>query len=311
LQGENNYPTANDAKSGTAVYHSKLMNQIVTVTPELSLHAGVVTPQGNRFIVTPPAQTLFDQLCTWLDQCPPPTVGFNHWVLGIGATALCLRWGSYLAVLLDESKPVDPRANPPMGSTSMISDDEMRRINIEAASNLAWLLQLWQTDEDAFFRLLRAAYTWLPMPQRRLPRHQDTLNMLLRALSIHPAAPMLQQLSSRVETAVAHPHRTLANFLMNITYRNGPIENLHAGKTPAYPLTCRRCTTREAGKIVRFTAERLGAVVAALPVWHESLQEVLPWPEVTGRIVAVRDYPRNWSFTEVSASIELMQAWTV
>ncbi|MCP5011331.1 MAG: hypothetical protein GY942_15230 [Aestuariibacter sp.] len=310
LSDENNR-SSNDAKNGTAVYHSKPMNLIIPVTPELSLHAGVVTTQGNRLIITPPAQTLFDQLCTWLDQCPLPTVGFNHWVLGIGATALCLRWGSYLAVLLDESKPVDPRAGQPTGSTSMISDDEMRRINIEATHNLAWLLQLWQTDEAAFFHLLRAAYSWLPMPQRRLPRHQATLDMLLRALSIHPESPMLQQLSSRVTTAVAHPHRTLANFLINSTYRNGPIENLHAGKMPAYLLTHRRCTTREAGKIVRFTAERLGAVVAALPVWHESLQEILPWPQAIGRIVAVRAYPRNWSFTEVSASIKLMRAWTV
>jgi len=295
------------------------MNLIVPVTPELSLQAGVVTPQGDRFVITPPAQTLFDQLCAWLDQCPPPTAGFNHWVLSIGDTALCLRWGSYLAVLLDENKPVDPRAGRATGNASMISDDEMRRINIEAASNLAGLLQLWQTDEDAFFRLLRAAYTWLPMPQRRLPRHPPTLDTLLHARSIPPESPILQKLSPLVETAVAHPHRALANLLINITYRNGPIENLHAGRMPAYPLDKRRGTSREAGKIVRFTAERLGAVVATLPVWHESLQEMLPlrlhsgqaWSEGIGRIVAARDYPRNWSFTEVSASIELLQTWTV
>jgi hypothetical protein len=148
--------------------------------------------------------------------------------LSIGATALCLRWGSYLAVLLDESKPVDPRAGLAKGNASMISDDEMCRINIEAASNLARLLQWWQTDEDAFFRLLRAAYTWLPMPQRRLPRHQASLDTLLRALSIPPESSVLQKLSPLVETAVNNPHRALANLLINIIYRNGPIENLHA-----------------------------------------------------------------------------------
>ena len=286
------------------------MNLIIPVTPKLSLRAGAITSQGDRLIITPPAQTLFDQLCAWLDQCPPPTAGFNHWVLGIGATGLCLRWGSYLAVLLDESKPVALHARQSTGSASMISDDEMCRINIEAASNLARLLQLLQTDEDAFFRLLRAAYTWLPMPQRRLPRHQATLDTLLRALSIPPESPVLQKLSPLVKTAVAHPHRALANLLINVTYRNGPIENLHAGKTPAYPLDKRRGTSREAGKIIRFTAERLGAVVSTLPVWHESLQEMLPWPEGIGRIVAACDYPRNWSFTEANAPIELFQTWT-
>jgi hypothetical protein len=39
-------------------------------------------------------------------------------MIGIGATALCLRWGTYLAVLLDEHKPIDPGAGSP--ATSMI-----------------------------------------------------------------------------------------------------------------------------------------------------------------------------------------------
>jgi hypothetical protein len=89
-------------------------------------------------------------------------------------------------------------------------------------------------------------------------------------------------------------------YPINVTYRNGHIKNLHAGKTLAYPLDKRRCTSREARNIVRFTAERLGAVVATLPVWHEPLQEMLPlrlrsrqaWPKGIGRIVATRDYPR-------------------
>lgn len=84
----------------------------------------------------------------------------------------------------------------------------------------------------------------------------------------------------------------------------------------------RRGASREAGKIVRFTAERLGAVVASLPVWHESLEEMLllrlrselalntvkwlTWPEGIGRIGAAYDYPRNWSFTKTSAPIEIV-----
>lgn len=53
---------------------------------------------------------------------------------GVAAAALALRWGSYLAVLLDHDKAVWPEVNSP--STSRISDEEMARINIEAAAAL-------------------------------------------------------------------------------------------------------------------------------------------------------------------------------
>ena len=145
------------------------MKTKVTVSEDLSLNAGTVSTQADTLCIYPPDHSLFDQLCAWLDQCPPPTTGFNHWVLGIGATALCLRWGTYLAVLMDEAKPIDPRAEQP--ATSMISDEEMRRINIEASSNLARLLQLRHQDEDAFFDRLRRAYEWLPMPQKQVKRN--------------------------------------------------------------------------------------------------------------------------------------------
>lgn len=215
-------------------------------------------------------------------------------------------------MLLDENKLVAPPARQSTGSASMISDDEMCRINIEAASNLAQLLHLWQTDEDAFFRLLHAAYTWLPMP--------PTPSAAPSGHSGHAATGALYSPGVACPAKIVatggnchsgrqpsdHPHRALANLLINVTYRNGLIENLHAGKTPAYPLDKRRGTNREAGKIVRFAAERLGAVVAALPVWHKSLQEMLPlrlrsgqaWPEGTAvfwphAAIPGIDYSRN------------------
>jgi hypothetical protein len=103
------------------------------------LFAGITERQGDLMTIHPPEKTLLDQLCTWLDQRPSPTVGYNHWVFSIGATALCLRWGTYLAVLMDKTKPLDPRAK--QSTASMISEDEMKRINIEASSNLAQLLR--------------------------------------------------------------------------------------------------------------------------------------------------------------------------
>ncbi len=54
---------------------------------------------------------------------------------GVAAAALTLRWGSYLAVLLDRDKSVWNEASSP--STGRISDEEMARINIEASAALA------------------------------------------------------------------------------------------------------------------------------------------------------------------------------
>lgn len=125
------------------------MELIVRVSESFSLKAGVIIENNGSFLILPPEKLLFDQLCEWLDQLPPPTVGFNYWALGIGATALCLRWGTYLAVLMDESKPLDPRATHT--ASSMISDQEMKRINVEASSNFARLLHMWHRDEFECF----------------------------------------------------------------------------------------------------------------------------------------------------------------
>ena len=297
-------------KTGTRLiwryFRKKDMELIITVSDDLSLNAGAASGQADTLCIHPPERPLFDQLCAWLDQCPRPTTGFNHWVLGIGATALCLRWGTYLAVLMDEAKPIDPRAEQP--ATSMISDEEMRRINIEASSNLSRLLQLQHQDEDAFFDRLRRAYEWLPMPQRRVKRNWEPLQTILGTLvGIHQAHDIT--LPESAQTAVSHPYRTLANAIIHFTYRNGPIEDSHAGREPAYSLNHRRFTDSQAQQIIRFTAERLSSFVSATPLWDEQIANMPPWPERMAALPAFRQYPRNWSFTESSSRIHLKQAW--
>ena len=287
-------------------FRRKDMELIVTVSDDLSLNAGTLSGQADALCIHPPERTLFDQLCAWLDQCPRPTTGFNHWVLGIGTTALCLRWGTYLAVLMDETKPIDPRASQP--AASMISDEEMRRINIEASSNLACLLQLRHQDEDAFFDRLRRAYEWLPMPQKQVKRDWGPLQTILRTLvDIHQTHDIT--LPDSAETAVSYPYRTLANGIIDSAYRNGPIENNHAGREAAYPLDRRRFTDRQVRQIIRFTAERLSPFVSAIPLWNEELGDMPPWPERMARLPAWKQYPHGWSFTESSSRIHPKQAW--
>ena len=287
-------------------FRRKDMELIVTVSEGLSLNAGAVSVQADTLCIHPPERLLFDQLCTWLDQCPRPTTGFNHWILGIGATALCLRWGTYLAVLMDEAKPIDPQAG--QLATSMISDEEMRRINIEASSNLARLLRLRYQDEDSFFDRLRRAYEWLPMPQKQVKRNWEPFQTILGTLvGIHQAKEIM--LPESAQTAVSHPYRTLANAIIHFAYRNGPIENSHAGREPAYSLNHRRFTGRQARQIIRFTAEHLNPFVSTTPLWDEHLGDMPPWPERIAVLPAFRQYPHTWSFTESSLRIHLKQAW--
>jgi hypothetical protein len=40
-------------------------------------------------------------------------------------------------------------------------------------------------------------------------------------------------------TAVSHPYRTLANTIINLIYRNGPVEGIHAGRGTTFSLTWR------------------------------------------------------------------------
>lgn len=283
------------------------MELIVTASDNLSLYAGAVTTQADILVIHPPEPSLFDQLCTWLDQCPRPTVGFNHWVLAIGATALCLRWGTYLAVLMDEAKPVDPRAK--YLTTSMVSQEEMRRINIEASSNLARLLQLWHQDEDAFFDRLRRAYEQLPMPQRRVKRNWEPLEMMLGFLvGVHKTRKI--SLPASAPPAVSYPYRAVANAIINLTYRNGPVEDSHAGQGAAYSFSHRRFTDRQARQVIRYTAGRLSPFVSDFPLWGDYLADMPPWPERIMALPAFRWYPLDWSLTESSSQIRLKQEWT-
>lgn len=228
-------------------------------------------------------------------------MGFNHWVFAIGATALCLRWGTYLAVLRDENKPIDPRTK--RQTTRMISQDEMKRINIEASSNLAHLLRLWHEDETAYFDRLRRAYEWLPMLQQRVKRNLKSLESLLRFLiGVHEMSV------TQTQTAVPHPYRTVANTIINLVYHNGPIEDIHAGEGHTFSLDHRRLKDRQAYFVIRDTAESLTPFATDFPLWDNRLMRLPPWPERVARLSRYLCYPRGWSFTESSVQIQFSYA---
>ena len=108
-------------------------------------------------------------------------------------------------------------------------------------------------------------------------------------------------LSANDLTAVSHPYRTLANTIINLTYRNGPIEDIHAGRGTTFSLNHRRFTDRQARQVIRHTAESLSPFVSDFPLWDNYLTRLSPWPErvVSTLLVADENKFKNTTQTTV------------
>jgi len=122
----------------------------------LALDAGtceeVRGAHGPERLIHPPTTTLFNQVLAYLRDKPDPPKRPSGSMVGregVAAAALALRWGSYLAVLLDHDKPIWPQVDSP--STSRISDQEMARINIEASAALAEWIDIYRAEPGGHF----------------------------------------------------------------------------------------------------------------------------------------------------------------
>jgi hypothetical protein len=288
---------------------------LVRVNDELVLDVGtceaVVGPDGSGLLISPPATTMFHQILAYLRAKPDPTSppsGTATGREGVAATALCLRWGSYLAVLADHDKPVwDPG-----DKVSRISDEEMARINIEASAALAEWIDLFRRDPGGndYLQIVNRAVAYLPMPQRSVNaerRHK------IAALSNPEVASLLVQASQEEQVARAraeaehHPSRVLANALVNVAWRNGPVEQIHGGSGHNYPLNRRRVRPAEERQLMRFAASRLalGMGICLVLAMEEPRrpwpEQVLPYALAGGMLVT----PSGWTLTESSREVRL------
>jgi len=104
-----------------------------------------------------------------------------------------------------------------------------------------------------------------------------------------------------------HPSRVLANALVNVAWRNGPVEEIHAGVAGDYPLDRRRVTPAEVRALLRFAADGMALGMAVcLQLALERPQR--PWPEqvlpyrlATMMLVT----PSGWTLTEGSREVRL------
>jgi len=288
----------------------------VSVNAELVLDAGccldVEVARGPPHVVEPPRRTLFQQVLAYLEEKPdPPKVPSGSMIgrEGVAAAAVTLRWGSYLAVLLDRDKPPWQEVNSP--SISRISDEEMARINIEASAALAEWIDLCRTDPGRrlYERLVDRAVMYLPMSRKRAKLEITTFaalaqpEMATRMLDLVDTAK-----AERVRAdAARHPSRLFANALLNMAWRNGPVENIHAGEFRGYPLDQRRMTPAEERELMAYTSGRLALGMAVCQQFATE-QPGRPWPEQVlpyGLAELLLITPSRWTLTESSREVQL------
>ncbi len=288
----------------------------VRVNDELVLDAGEyeqVSGHGDipELLVRPPAVTLFRQLLTYLQAKPDPPKRPSGSMVGregLAAAALTLRWGSYLCVLLDRDKPLCSEAGK-LG-VSRLSDEEMARINVEASAALAeWIDLYFDRRGPSYRELVDRAVSYLPMPQKRSKTKFTEVAALSQAEMadrVVEAADAERLARTRAETE-QHPTRVFANALVNTAWRNGPIEDVHAGVFPGFPVRQRRITPAEERQLMRFSAERL-AVGMTLCLGFAVEKPRRPWPQqvlpyALAQMLLIT--PSRWSLTETSREVRL------
>ena len=285
----------------------------VRVNDSLMLDAGwweeVPGEDGTiRRCIHPPERTMFEQVIEYLESLPSPGYqGIHIGVEGVVATAVCLRWGSYLAVLADHDKPLWPQAQ--RKSLGRITDSEMARINIEASAALEQWVEMMRTDYNHYLSLMWKAASHLPMTRKSVQRKRhprlfaltqpDYANLLTTQI------PRSQAEQTYID-AETHPTRVLANALINACYRNnGPIEDIHSGRPSTYPLTQCRITPSEERTLMRTTAELLAqGIFAVLVLTNEESERTWPERVLPFNLLPVIT-PTGWSLDERTRQVWL------
>ena len=231
----------------------------VRVADDLLLDGGTWTlteDQKGRPVarITPPAAPMFQQVVAYLEAKPvPPGGSMRRADEARAAVAVCLRWGSYFAVLADPSRPDSPNIDDEQ--VSQIDDEEMARMNIEISAALTWWLTLAGSDERRYGELVARAVAYLPTGPKAVSALQG--GEILLASIVPELATQVRRswpadrLDRDLEAATNHGIRIIANTITHIAFRNGPIESVHAGQYLGYGLNERRVLPKAEKSIVR------------------------------------------------------------
>jgi hypothetical protein len=288
----------------------------VRVNDELVLDAGCCVEgrrgKGAVHIIEPPPTTLFHQVVAYLDDKPDPVKPPSGSMVsreGVAAAAVTLRWGSYLAVLLDRDQPVWSEVGSP--DTSRIYDGEMARINIEASAALAEWIDIYRAERGGrrYEQLVNRAVAYLPMPRKRtklcVTEFLAFAQPELAAELVELADPVRRERAR--QDVGQHASRVFASALLNTAWRNGPVEGIHAGHFRGYPMDHRRMTPAEERELMAFACERLAlGMTVCLKLATERpgrswAEQVLPYGLADLFLIT----PSCWTLTESSREVRL------
>lgn len=116
-------------------------------------------------LVSSPEPPMYQQLLAFLaqatkDQKVLPKSHLHFGEVALATVLVCIRWGSYFAVLVNPNQPQWAPASD--REVSYIGDSEMARINIEASAALAAWIDLMRLDNAQFRNMVKAALQLLP-----------------------------------------------------------------------------------------------------------------------------------------------------
>ncbi len=274
-------------------------------------------------LVSRPQTTMYRQVLSYLEETArnekiPPKSQLDFGEVAIATVAICIRWGSYFAVLTNRDLPQWAATFDP--EVSCIGDGEMARINIEASAALSNWIDLMRADQQHFRKLVKAAVQLLPFPIAQLDgstyynrfRAFSAVNSakgrryLMEAFARDFGSQWLEREKARV---LVHPTRALANGILNEHWRNGSgIEDIHAGGVaPPRPLKRCRLTRAQEALLMQETAELFVPTMRAL--YHVvSKPSEESWPEQALPYAIAFKPPTDWSLDEQTREIALPDA---
>ena len=297
----------------------------IDVNDQLTIDAGswqerVEEDQLPYRLVSPPQTTMHRQVLSYLedvagDQKVPPKSQLHFGEVAIATVAVCLRWGSYFAVLTNRHLPQWTAAFDPQ--VSCIGDGEMARINIEASAALSDWIDLMRADQRHFRKLVKAAVQLLPFPIARLDgsTYYDRFRAFSAINSVNGRRYLMEAfardfgsewLERERAGVLVNPTRALANGMLNEHWRNGSgIEDVHAGSVaPQRPLTQCRLTSAQEVLLMQETAELFVPTMRAL--YHlVSKPGEESWPEQALPYAIAFKPPADWSLDEQTREIAL------
>jgi len=266
------------------------------------------------FHVSPPQRPLFWQIIDWLDEMPMPDIRLPLYkVLPVGATSLCFRWGTWMGWLADNAKPLDVTAR--LEGYSQISNGEMKRMNIEASANVAWLLEMLYENHDLAINRLDKVSGYLPLSAAKKVGYGKFGEIARCLLAVF-------MLSNRDIQLRGNPilFRQMGNLIANTVYRNNsPLENIHAGEGIGYRiLGYRRLSKKQSDELFVFVASQMMPLLYSPFFWELKESELrtmhngvfAEFLDDGDRITSVGEfspfYPRDWSLDHSSSDFRVM-----